>query len=517
MITGLVALWCALGAANASPTAWSDVDPLQLVRVNDPNYPGALARSATGAVLAEPPPPGTPWSVEGFPELDLAPGVGADAIAVTNAASWHAAGRRGQGVKVAVFDLAWFGLDRVDVDLGEVSTHDCFAHPSCEVPLDGWRPRAPFEEGVHGIACAEIVRALAPEADLYLVRVNTFSMLENAVDWAIREGIDIISMSMSFYNASFYDGTGPHARLIDKLAAHDVLMVTSAGNNARQHWASGWRDVDGDGVHDGSSALRLRTGAGGGKVVYLAWNQFGACGLTDLDLIVRNEAGNIVGRGQARQRLDADSCSPFERVGFDAGDGGEFTLEIVHVAGATVGLRVSVLSRSGDLNDPVPAGSISDPAAHPRALAVGAVNALDYLVRPAQGYSSQGPTLAGDAKPDIAGPDGTTTLVYGSSGFFGTSASTPAVAALVAVLMSDDPSTGPYEAAERLKLHAFGGPADGRVDPAIGVGRARLPLWREPSSGCEGQGAGCGRQPLLAALFVVPFARRRRRRVVSTR
>jgi len=43
-------------------------DDWQLYRVDVPDFPGALATSAKGSVLAQPPDDGTPWRIESVPE-----------------------------------------------------------------------------------------------------------------------------------------------------------------------------------------------------------------------------------------------------------------------------------------------------------------------------------------------------------------------------------------------------------------------------------------------------------------
>ena len=59
-----------------------------------------------------------------------------------------------------------------------------------------------FEQGslsesaqVHGSACAEIVHDIAPDAEIYLYKVNGLVSLENAKDAAIQDGVDIVTVS----------------------------------------------------------------------------------------------------------------------------------------------------------------------------------------------------------------------------------------------------------------------------------------------------------------------------------
>ena len=52
-----------------------------------------------------------------------------------NIRPWRELGFLGQGVKLAVFDIEWFGTDFVE-QLDGATTHDCFEHPSCMMPID---------------------------------------------------------------------------------------------------------------------------------------------------------------------------------------------------------------------------------------------------------------------------------------------------------------------------------------------------------------------------------------------
>lgn len=479
------------------------------VRVEVPDYPGAVGSSATASVLMEPPPPGVPWSWE--PEIHLDGWPSTLAVGALGAERWHAAGHRGQGVKVAVVDLQFYGADRGGDTLAAAGTADCVAHRSCEVPIDPIYTRFAFEQGPHGFACAEVVRSVAPEAELYLVRVNATPTFENAVDWAIRHEIDVLSMSMSFFNGSFYDGGGAFGPAIRRLEEAGILLVTSAGNSAQQHWAGPWRDVDGDGRFDfdGDNGLDVELNGGGRRALYINWDEHRSCGSSDLGVRMLSPDGFVVGRQDAVQDDDGETCDPVERINALAESSGIYRLEVYANRVARTDLWVDVFTTTGRIVGADPGGSIVDPGVHAGAFTVGAVRARGYLTNPVQGFSSQGPVRTGAPKPDIAGPDGLEATAYGAENFFGTSAATPAVAGAVAVVMSSEPGMSGREAASKLQAWAWRDGADGH-DPGLGAGRARLPL-PDPSRG------GCGRGMLLAGLVVLPWRRIGRRGVPADR
>src|SRR5437899_12091700 len=98
---------------------------------------------------------------------------------------------------------------------------------------------------------------------------------------------------------------------------------------------------------------------------------------------------------------------------------------------ATAAPRFDLFVDSGAPQYVVTAGSVSEPASSPTSVAAGATCWQNDALEP---FSSQGPTIDGRIKPDIAGPDATTSSVFGSGGaagcaggFRGTSASAPHV------------------------------------------------------------------------------------------
>lgn len=487
------------------------LDPSFLVRVEDPEHPEALATTATHAVLAEAPTDGTAWRYEaiGYPDSEaVEAGTSTIAVEVSNADLWHADGITGAGVRVAVFDTGWFAPEH-DIDrLGEFESADCWSAPGCEDPIDVLRPRLNFEDGAHGLSCAEIVRDIAPGAELFLVRTNTLAAVQNAVEWSIRNDIDIITMSMSFFNDSFYDGgRGPWDDLLHRVEAHDILFVTSSGNNARAHWSGAWLDVDAD-HHldfDGSNGLAVELPAGSSSF-FVNWNQHGRCGDTDLSARVEGPNGMVHGFiNEPQLASDPTHCQPFERLNVKTDEEGIYTLKVRQKQGRSVGLELDILGRGGALMVQTQRErSLGDPAAHPLAFAVGAVRASDYLTANPESFSSRGPNHAGWPKPDIAGPDGLSTASAGPLSFYGTSGSSPAVAGMIALIMQDNPELTPRDAARKLQGWAWQMDPEWD-DPRWGAGKARLPVRGARSWGCvESHG--------LAGVLLVPLCLLRRRR-----
>ena len=533
MLIALLVLHLADARAAPTPEDPWDADLWGLVRVEDPDHPDAIARSATGSVLLSPPATGA-WRVEEPPAVDVLPawrlssdlapppaeaeaggetsgfqGVGPwrawDAAAAMQVQPWHEVGldgsRGGDPVKVAIFDVQWAGLSAAAAELGDVQTHDCWVHPGCEVPIDDQGPTFAWETGSHGVACAEAVRDLAPGVELHLVRINGLTTLENAVDWAVREGVEVVSMSMSFFNNSFYDGTGPVAELVERLSAGGVLLVNSAGNYAEEHWRGPFRDDDGDGVHeffDDRRTLPVYLYPGVNRV-QMNWDDYDSCGRTDLDAWMWSADGRVVGRAEARQDPDAGGCAPVERLRAWADEEGWHYLEVRLHAGVP-DVELDVLPRDIDAWEGIAAGSVTDPGSHPSALTVGAVRAQGYATNDPEPFSSRGPTNGGLAKPDLAGPDGITTSIYGPSGFYGTSAAAPSVAAAIALVMSAEPGLDARGAADRLMGSALSDLATWQgADPGLGAGKVRLPPPDAASVGaCSAAGTAPGTTPMVA-------------------
>jgi hypothetical protein len=102
-----------------------------------------------------------------------------------------------------------------------------------------------------------------------------------------------------------------------------------------------------------------------------------------------------------------------------------------------------------------------------------------------ESFSSQGPTIDGRIKPDIAGPDGVSSGTYGSSpacngaGFYGTSAAAPHVGGAAALVKQANPSFSPAQLQSFLVDRAVDLPPVGRDN---GTGSGKLSMGQPPVS-----------------------------------
>lgn len=135
---------------------------------------------------------------------------------------------RGAGVRVAIVDT---GIDASHPDVAAPVTR------SVQVVM-GQRglavvPAEPGDPAGHGTACADIVAALAPEVELWSVRAlgpggrGSSAALLCALDWAVREGAQVINLSLGTREPAM---AGPLRELVDEAYRKSLLVVAAANN-----------------------------------------------------------------------------------------------------------------------------------------------------------------------------------------------------------------------------------------------------------------------------------------------
>jgi subtilisin len=137
-------------------------------------------------------------------------------------------GRTGRGVRVAVVDS---GIDTEHPDLkGKVKE-------SVEaVTEDGrieFRPSTSGDQAGHGTACAGIIASIAPDADLYSVKVlgpkasGSGDMFLVGLDYAVKQKFRVINLSLGTTKLDFF---APLHDLLDRAYQSGCIVVSAANN-----------------------------------------------------------------------------------------------------------------------------------------------------------------------------------------------------------------------------------------------------------------------------------------------
>ena len=367
----------------------------------------------------------------------------------------HADGVTGRGVKVGILDFGFQGYEAL-------VRRGALPEPAARRAFN--RSGRVENGNVHGTACAEIVHAVAPDAELYLAAVGDgdggapTGQIVQAARWLAEQDLDVISFSGGGHGGP-HDGTGLLDRLVDEIVERTgVLWVNAAGNEGATHWGGSAADRDGDREVELDGRWRgVAVRPSDGLISMLVnWDDWGAdpmlpSATQDIDAFLYE----VVGDGRLREvarsiRPQRGRGPPTEEIQFRAGRrGGEYVL-ILRATRLDRPVRLHVYNLAPGAPAPVPAssaGSIGIPATARGALAVGAV---DVGTGRLESFSSQGPTDDGRTKPEVSAPDKTLSLAYRGP-FPGTSAACPHVSGFAALLKQIEPAAG-REALSRMVM-----------------------------------------------------------------
>ncbi|MEN9644171.1 MAG: hypothetical protein RL238_840, partial [Actinomycetota bacterium] len=254
----------ATGARSAAPTVsveilTHDVDATKrLVRA----YGGTVTGDVPGALVQAAVPPGAasviaagrtvdamrsplrsgrlpaPQTVA-RPRPEAVPGTGTnvgDEVAFAAADVWHAADLVGAGAKVGIVDYFDFEYWLTD-EIGPVPDS---SHVFCKDSIVPTGPNSLCTSPssltgntgfAHGVAVAEIVKDMAPGAELYIATVATVSDLRAAIDWFQANGVTIMTRSLGSAYDGPGDGTGALDSLVDYAVGKGIAWFNSAGND----------------------------------------------------------------------------------------------------------------------------------------------------------------------------------------------------------------------------------------------------------------------------------------------
>jgi hypothetical protein len=165
------------------------------------------------------------------PLLHVPAAVTGQEVSASGVEGLHASGVTGKGIKIAVIDIGFAGA-KAAMDGGGL--------PADTLVMGSW---GVSDKTAHGTAVAELVHDMAPDAQLYLICIDSELTLQLALDYVINQHIPIINHSITWLAGG--RGDGVHNRP-DKVSAdtiaknaydHGILWVNAAGNYAQSHWS----------------------------------------------------------------------------------------------------------------------------------------------------------------------------------------------------------------------------------------------------------------------------------------
>ena len=415
-----------------------------------------------------------------------------DEVHLTNADAWQQAGITGS-IRVGIIDFFNFTFWNT-TEHGPVpdAAHQFCPDLTQDLCIGG--QINPQSGDRHGVAVAEIVKDMAPGAELFLATTATTAETQAAIDWFVANGVHIVTRSLGAPYDGPGDGTGPLDAVVDYAAARGITWFNSGGNDAASGYGRYTDGVDGQGYVDFlngpgvDTVLRIDPRSGGVAFDGIRWandwglppgeitdysveiwqgvNESSATQIGLLDdpqdagappLEAVDEFFNVNGFSQALfVRIHADShYSP------SAPD----TVEVATFFGAIEPGRRSVAFSS--------AKPVVD-SRNPALVAVGAIDPASGIAGIAS-YSSQGPTNDGRIKPDVAAPSCIASSVYSPDCFNGTSAASPAAAGMAALLLGQGLAVPGMPLAALVK-HLVVDLSPPGPDNASGAGEIRLPL-----------------------------------------
>jgi subtilisin len=166
---------------------------------------------------------------------------------------WAIGGATGGGVSVCILDS---GIETAHPLVGEIASAVRISVDEDENPIAD--EDAEGDLCGHGTACASVVRALAPGAEIHSVRVigagfsGSGSVLIAGLRWAVQQGYDIVNMSLSTTKRRFGDALH---ELADTAYFNRSILVASAHNMPVESYPWRFSSVISVGSHEETDPL----------------------------------------------------------------------------------------------------------------------------------------------------------------------------------------------------------------------------------------------------------------------
>jgi subtilisin family serine protease len=170
---------------------------------------------------------------------------------------WAWGGADGAGVRVAIIDS---GVDASHPKVGNVAGAVAF-EPDPDDPAQVRITEGPHDDLFgHGTACAGIIRAVAPAAELYSVRVlgrtlrGKGHVFAAGLEWAIDAGFDVINLSLSTRNRDHFARLH---ELVDRAYFRNLMLVSAINNVPAPSYPSEYSSVFSVAAHGGTDPFEI--------------------------------------------------------------------------------------------------------------------------------------------------------------------------------------------------------------------------------------------------------------------
>lgn len=356
-------------------------------------------------------------------------------VAKTGAADMQSMGNSGAGVKMGIIDLGFVSLSSAQAS-GDL--------PSNLTITDYTGTGATAGTENHGTNVAQIAYDMAPGATLYLAKIATETQLAQALDDMAAAGVKVINHSVAWFGAAFYDGTGTICTIANSADSKGALWINAMGNSRTAHYLGTFTDADANLSHEFAAGQNYNTislTTGSAVTLILNWDAYPTTS-TDYNLYLYNgipDAGGVLVASSTSRQSGTLNSRPYEQISHTPATTGTYYIVVKKAKSTTPHVRLTLFSTGPSLGKYTTASSILQPADCANVVGVGAVNLSDV----AEGFSSEGPTTDGRAKPEISAPDGVQTSL--SSAFYGTSAASPHATGAAALLLAKNTAMTPAQ------------------------------------------------------------------------
>lgn len=371
------------------------------------------------------PTPAEPVIPNGFSNLgEIQPQSLENILNQTSIQAWTAAGWTGAGQRVGVIDHHFGDIASLPFP---VMTKDALG----DYDTDNL---------TSGRDVLEVIRGVAPGAELFACRYAIFDEFQGCVAWMIEQQVTVINHAAGAPVLRLDENSG-WSQAVNTATGQNIVWVEAAGNFAAGHRIREFRDNDGDGLHEFrgitgyNEVLAFAPIQHQSGTVMLAWES-STENPVDLDLIITDPATGL----KITDTVQSGAANPdgvtLEYATFNMDEG--FGVQIRNVSGRALDENdFSLYVEFAGIPDADTRETITAPGDSAQALTIAVLQGA--RIAP---YSSQGPA-GSENKPDLAAP-GEIQLADGRL-FIGSSASAALVSGFAALIREAYPNDGQEE------------------------------------------------------------------------